>query len=430
MLEISRYETSMKKVFSEQKKFELQLLVEIELAYANYKTGKIPETAFAVIKEKCSPNFVKLERVKEIEKEVHHDLMSVVLAISEQCGEAGEYVHLGATSYDIQDTVRGLQLLKAKELILESITETMKISVELALKYKNLACIGRTHGIHAVPTTYGMKFTNFLNELSLAKKTLENANISFGKMSGSVGTYASFRTMEIERIVLKRLGLNRLPITTQVVSRVVYSNYIYSLGLIATVLDHFAREIRNLQRTEIDEVRESFIKTQVGSSTMPQKRNPEKSERICGLARVIRGNIQTGLDNICLEHERDLTNSSSERVILAETSILTHYILLQMNSVLKSLHLNSEKIKANLYLRKGAQCAENLMIELASKLGRQQAHELLKQLSNEENFVKAVKNNTVIMEFFTAEEIDRILNPINYVGLSSQVIEQALESLK
>ncbi len=430
MLEISRYETSMKKVFSEQKKFELQLLVEKELAYANYKVGRIPETAFAVIKEKCSPSVVKLERVKEIEKEIHHDLMSVVLAISEQCGEAGGYVHLGATSYDIQDTVRGLQLLEAKELILESITETMKISAELALKYKDLACIGRTHGIHAVPTTYGMKFTNFLNELSLAKKTLENADISFGKMSGAVGTYASFRTMEIERIVLKRLGLNRLPITTQVVSRVVYSNYIYSLGLIATVLDHFAREIRNLQRTEIDEVRESFIKTQVGSSTMPQKRNPEKSERICGLARVIRGNIQTGLDNICLEHERDLTNSSSERVILAETSILTHYILLQMNSVLKSLHLNSEKIKANLYLRKGAQCAENLMIELASKLGRQQAHELLKQLSNEENFIEAVKTNAVIMEFFTTEEIDRILDPINYTGLSSQVVEQALGSLK
>ncbi len=430
MLEISRYETSMKKVFSEQKKFELQLLVEKELAYANYKTGKIPERAYEVIKEKCSPSFVKLERVKEIEEEIHHDLMSVVLAISEQCGEEGGYIHLGATSYDIQDTVRGLQLLEAKELILESIIETMNITAELASKYKNLVCIGRTHGIHAIPTTYGMKFTNFLNELSLAKKTLENADISFGKMSGAVGTYASFRTMDIEKIVLARLGLNRLPITTQVVSRVVYSNYIYALGLIATVLDHFAREIRNLQRTEIDEVRESFIETQVGSSTMPQKRNPEKSERICGLARVIRGNIQTGLDNICLEHERDLTNSSSERVILAETSILTHYILLQMNSVLKSLHLNTDKININLYLRKGAQCAENLMIELASKLGRQQAHELLKQLSNEENFVEAVKNNAVIMKFFSLEDIDRILDPLNYIGLSSQVVEKALESLK
>lgn len=430
MLEISRYETSMKNVFSEQKKFELQLLVEKELAYANYKTGKIPETAFTVIKEKCSPNTVKLERVKEIEKEIHHDLMSVVLAISEQCGDAGGYVHLGATSYDIQDTVRGLQLLEAKKLILESITETMKTTAKLALKHKDLVCIGRTHGIHAIPTTYGMKFTNFLNELSLAKTTLENADIRFGKMSGAVGTYASFQTMEIEKIVLEKLGLNRLPITTQVVSRVVYSNYIYALGLIATVLDHFAREIRNLQRTEIDEVRESFIETQVGSSTMPQKRNPEKSERICGLARVIRGNIQTGLDNICLEHERDLTNSSSERVILAETSILTHYILLQMNSVLKALHLNLDKIKVNLYLKKGAQCAENLMLELVSKLGRQQAHEMLKHLSNEENFVEAVKNNPIIMEFFTEEEIDRILDPKNYVGLSSQVVDQALESLK
>ena len=429
MLEIERYKTSMNDIFSEQKKFELQLLVEKELAYANYKIGRIPEEAYKVIEEKCSIDFVKIDRAKEIEKDVHHDLMSVVLAISEQCGEYGGYVHLGATSYDIQDTVRGLQLLESKNMILTELINIQKTVADLSLKFKDLVCIGRTHGIHAVPTTYGMKLGNFLNELIIAKDTLENSNVGFGKMSGAVGTYASFQTMEIERIVLERLGLEKQPITTQVVSRVIYTNYIYSLGLIATVLDHFAREIRNLQRTEIDEVRESFIETQVGSSTMPQKRNPEKSERICGLARVIRSNIQPALDNVCLEHERDLSNSSSERIILAETSILTHYILLQMNSILNSIHLNEPQIKQNLYLRNGAQCAENLMMKMADKIGRQKAHELLKHLSNESNFIEAVKNNSTIMQYFSESDIDEILDPSNYIGLSSSVVENMISNM-
>ncbi|MCG3222646.1 MAG: adenylosuccinate lyase [Candidatus Heimdallarchaeota archaeon] len=423
MLEINRYKTSLNELFSEKKKFEFQLLVEKELAYANFKVGKIPKEANEVIQARCNSENVKLERVKEIEKEIHHDLMSVVLAISEQCGEYGGYIHLGATSYDIQDTVRGLQLTQAKNTILETLNKTIEIVSNLALKYKNLVCIGRTHGVHAIPTTYGMKFGNFLNELTLAKEVLENAKVNYGKMSGAVGTYASFGTMEIEKIVLERLNLEKQPITTQIISRVIYSKYIYSLSLIATVLDHFAREIRNLQRTEIDEVRESFTEVQVGSSTMPQKRNPEKSERICGLARIIRGHIQTSMDNICSEHERDLTNSSSERIIVSETSILTHFILLEMNKILQSLYLNLPKIEENLHLRKGAQCAEHLMIRMADKIGRQKAHELLKNLSNEDDFMQAVKNNSVISQYFSEKEIDEILDPKNYVGLSSKIVE-------
>ncbi|MHA1873103.1 MAG: adenylosuccinate lyase, partial [Candidatus Heimdallarchaeaceae archaeon] len=318
MLEIERYKTSIIELFSEEKKLEFQLLVEKTLAQANHEVGKIPEEAISIIEERCTPKYVKLERVKEIEKEVHHDLMSVVLAISEQCGEYGGYIHLGATSYDIQDTVRGLQLKEAKKRILDDLEVTVKKLKQLSMKYKNLVCIGRTHGQHAVPTTYGMKFTNFLNELLIAKKSLENAKVAYGKMSGAVGTYASYGTEEIEEIVLNKLGLEKQPVTTQVVSRVIYAKYIQALGLIATVLDHFAREIRNLQRTEIDEVRESFVKSQVGSSTMPQKRNPEKSERISGLARNIRASINVAMENICLEHERDLTNSSSERILLFE----------------------------------------------------------------------------------------------------------------
>lgn len=429
MLEISRYKTPLLDIFSEEKKFELQLLVEKELAAANFEHGKIPKEAHVVIQEKCNSSYVKFDRAKEIEKEIHHDLMSVVKAISEQCDEYGEYIHLGATSYDIQDTVRGIQLKEAKAEILETLNNMVEIVKDLASKHKDLICIGRTHGIHAIPTTYGMKFGNFLNELILAKEVLENAKVNYGKMSGAVGTYASYGTQEIEKYVMKKVGLERLPITTQVVSRVVYYNYISSLSLIATVLDHFAREIRNLQRTEIDEVREEFSEKQVGSSTMPQKRNPEKSERICGLARVIRGNLQVALENICLEHERDLTNSSSERVILAETSILTHYILLQMNTILKNLYLNHPKIEENLFLTKGSQCAEHMMIKLSDKIGRQKAHELLRKLSSAENFMNAVKSNTTIAKFFTEKEIGEILNPKNYSGLAIEIIENMVETI-
>lgn len=429
MLEIERYKTSLYDTFSEEKKFELQLLVEKELANANYELGKIPEEANRVIQERCTSKYVKLARAKEIEKEIHHDLMSVVLAIAEQCGEYGGYIHLGATSYDIQDTVRGLQLKEAKETILKELNYTIEIVKKLAKKHKKTICIGRTHGAHAVPTTYGMKFGNFLYELILARDSLNQAKVNFGKFSGAVGTYASYDSFEIEKRVLEKLGLEKSPITTQVISRVIFAKYICALSLIATVLEHFAREIRNLQRTEIDEVHESFVTSQVGSSTMPQKRNPEKSERICGLARVIRANIYPSLENICLEHERDLTNSSVERIILAEASILTHYIIKEMNKILQTLELNTKKVEYNLYLRKGAQCAEHLMIKLTPKIGRQKAHKLLKELSNADNFIDEVKRNPLIMKYFTENEIDEILNPKNYIGLAVELVDKLLENI-
>ena len=429
MLEIERYKTSLNEVFSEQNKMDLQLLVEKELAEANYQLGKIPEEANKIIQERCTSEYVKLDRVKEIEKDVHHDLMSLVYAIAEQCGDYGGYIHFGATSYDIQDTVRGLQLKESKKQILEALNQVIISVKELAHKYKSLACIGRTHGMHAVPTTYGMKFGNFLNELLLAKDTLENSEVDYGKISGAVGTYSSYGTQEIEKIVLKKLNLKKQPITTQVITRVVYEKYIHALVLIATVLEHFAKEIRNLQRTEIDEINESFQEKQVGSSTMAQKRNPEKSERICGIARIIRSYMQPALENINLEHERDLSNSSAERIIFSQTSILTHYIILQMNEILTSINVNTEKIQSNLYLSKGAQCAENLMIKLTDKIGRQEAHNLLKQLSNERNFIESVKNNEIITKYFTNEQIDTILDPLNYLGLSEEIVEEFLNSL-
>ncbi len=429
MLEIERYTTSLNEVFSTKRKFKYQLLVEKTLAEANYNAGKIPEAAIKIIKKKCTPEHVKLDRAKEIEADIHHDMMAVVLAIAEQCEDYGGYIHLGATSYDIQDTVRALQLKEARKTILDALDELVDVTKRLALKYKDLVCIGRTHGQHAVPTTYGMKFANFLNELLLAKQQLIDAKVAYGKISGAVGTYASYGTKEIETYVLDKLDLKKQDVTTQVVSRVVHARYVMALGLIATVLAHFGREIRNLQRTEINEIGESFISKQVGSSTMPQKKNPEKSERICGLARNIRSGISVALENIILEHERDLTNSSSERILLSESSILTHFIILEMIKVLKSLNFNIENIRHNLYYQDGAQCAEHLMIKLSDKIGRQKAHFLLKRLSKESDFANAVKQNEQIMEYFSDEEIDYILDPMNYVGLASEVVDSFIHKL-
>lgn len=422
-----RYKTDIAEIFSEEKKLNYQLRIEKELAFANFQVGKIPKEAYDEIAHYCNESFVKLERVKEIEKDTHHDLMSVVLAIAEKCPKFGGYVHLGATSNDIQDTVLGLQLKKAKKILIKQIDE---ISIELkrlAVTYQDLVCIGRTHGQHAIPITYGFKFANFLSEIELNKSNLKDSKVDYGKFSGAVGNYASYGTQEIENIVLERLFLEKLPITTQVIPRIIHSKFIFSLGSIASTLERISKEIRNLQRTEIGEVLESFGKKQVGSSTMPHKRNPHKSERICGLAKVVRGFVGIELENISLEHERDLTNSSSERVVIPESINLLSFMLNDMLKVLKTLKVNKDVVDKNLLLTQGRVCAERLMISLTDKIGRQKAHELLNKLTDAEgDYITAVKNSE-INKHLSDSEIESLLNPRTYIGLSKVIVDQVLE---
>ncbi|MFX1334433.1 MAG: adenylosuccinate lyase [Promethearchaeota archaeon] len=417
-----RYRTSIANIFEEEKQLELQLLVQRILAKANADFGKIPLEAAEEIEKLVRPEYISLKRVKELEKQTQHDLYSVVLAATEACPNYGQFIHLGATSSDIQDTVTALQLKEAKIIILNHINDLLLILISLAKKYRDLVCIGRTHGKHAIPTTYGFKFANFLNELYMAREHLKNTTI-YGKLSGAVGTYSAYGTNEIERYVMQNLGLNAPIITTQVVPRLTYFHFISSMLETVGVLDKLAKELRNLQRTEIGEIKEKFGRKQVGSSTMPQKENPWRLERICGIARFLRSLLPPALENVSLEHERDMSNSSTERLILTQVITLTDFILIEMAKILPGLTIIKEKVEKNLYLLDGRQCSERLLMEITKSVGRQKGHEILRELTREDDFKDAVKNHPQIRELLSDKEIEDFLDPINYIGLAPETVD-------
>ena len=417
-----RYQTPIAGIFKGEKQLELQLLVERKLAEVNANYGKIPLEAAKEIDMYARPENITLKRVKEIEKDTHHDLFSVVLAATEACPNYGQYIHLGATSSDIQDTVTALQLKEAKAILLDHVDELLLKLIQLAKEYRDLVCIGRTHGQHAIPITYGFKFANFLNELHITKENLQKTVI-YGKLSGAVGTYAAYGTIEIEKDVMQKLGLESPIISTQVVPRIAYFQFVSAVIAVSAVLDKLARELRNLQRTEIREVFEAFGAKQVGSSTMPQKQNPWRLERICGIARFLRSSLPATLENVALEHERDMSNSSTERIILPQVITLTDFSLIEMKKILDGLSINTENVKRNLLLLKGRQCSESLLVELTSSIGRQEAHEILQNLSREDDFLKAVKTHPQIKTLFSEEKIDEILDPNNYIGLAPEIVD-------
>lgn len=424
-----RYKTSIADIFEEEKQLELQLLVERKLAKANAAYGKIPREAAEEIEHFVRLENISLKRVKEIEKDTHHDLFSMVLAATEVCPNFGQYIHLGATSSDIQDTVTALQLKEAKNVLLKHIDDLLLTLLRLTKKYRDLVCIGRTHGRHATPTTYGFKFANFLNELHMAKENLMETKI-YGKLSGAVGTYAAYGTNEIEKDVMQKLGLDSSMITTQVVPRIVYFHFVSSVIGVNAVLDKLAKELRNLQRTEIGEVSESFGQKQVGSSTMPQKQNPWRLERINGIARYLRSLLPSALENVSLEHERDMSNSSAERIILPQLITLNDFSLLEMKEILSGLTINEENVEKNLFLLKGRQCSENLLVKLTDSIGRQKAHEILRELTKEDDFVRAVKNHTQIKPLFSEKEIEEILDPRSYIGLAPEIVDLVVEKIE
>ncbi|MFX1384780.1 MAG: adenylosuccinate lyase, partial [Promethearchaeota archaeon] len=425
----------------EEKKLENWLKVEAALAEAHAEMGNIPKAAANEITKKANLDNVKIERVKEIDKEIHHDLMAMVKSLTEQCeGDAGKYVHLGATSYDIEDTATALQLKEALDFIHEALLKLLKILIILANEKKNLICIGRTHGQHAVPTTYGMRIGVWAYEINRHLDRISEIinRISFGKMSGAVGTMASFKGkgIKIQQLLMNKLDLHPVLIANQVIQRDRHAEVVFITALIGQTLSKIAREIRILQRNEIAEIFEPFKADQVGSSTMPHKRNPHKSERICSLARVLKSNVIVALDNIILEDERDITNSASERIIFAENFILLDYIINQLTDILKGIEFDEKRIEENLNLTKGACLTEKVMVELVRKgIGRQEGHELLRQASIEarkENvFMKDILfANNKIKKNFTKEELEEMFDPHNYIGKAVQQVEILVEFLK
>ena len=429
----------MRRIWDEENKLQKLLDVEAALARAHAKLGNIPAESARVISERANTRWVKLERVKEIEAEIHHDIMAVVKALSEVCGEHGKYVHLGATSNDIIDTANALLIRDSLGLIERYLKELRDVLIRLAEEHKYTVCIGRTHGQHAVPTTYGMKFALWLDEVQRHLERLEELKkrVLVGKMRGAVGTAASFgeKALEIERLVMEDLGLKPALITNQLVPRDLYAELMMFLALVASTLDKIGLEIRNLQRTEILEVSEPFGKKQVGSSTMPHKRNPIRTEKVCGLARVLYSNVIPALLNNPLWHERDLTNSSVERVILPESFVLLDEMLRVTIRVLKGLEFFPENIKRNLYLTKNLIMAEPLMLKLAERgMGRQEAHELVRQLAMKafeegRDFLEVVRGSEEVRKYLTDEDLAS-LRPENYIGVASQIVDNVLRYVR
>lgn len=430
----SRYRTEMSDIFDEENKLRKWMDVEIALAKAHAEMGRIPNDAPKKIEDGSKK--VKLSRVLEIEKEIHHDLMAMVRALSEQSGDAGAYVHLGATSYDIEDTATALIFRDALSLEKKRLLALAEILKSLALKHKKTVCIGRTHGQHAVPTTYGMKFALYYAEVKRHIQRIEEAEkrILVGKMSGATGTRAAFGKdgEKLERRVMEILGLTPAPVSNQVVQRDRHAEIMCILALIAGTCEKIAKEIRNLSRPEMGEVAEPFGKKQVGSSTMPHKRNPHKSERICSLARIVRANVQTALENIPLEHERDLTNSANERFIFPESFITTDYMLVQLSSILPGLQFFPENIKRNLELTRGLIMAERIMLALAEKgVGRQQAHEAVRELSQKAfadgKSLRETLEASPLGNKFSRKELDSLFDPSTYMGDAESIVERAVK---
>ena len=440
-IEFRYFYPEMKRIFTEEARLQKWLDVEAALAWAQAQLVSIPREAAEEIGRKAKVDVVRLERVKEIERETHHDVMAMVMALTEVCeGDAGRYVHLGATSYDIVDTALALQLRDALKVLEGGLLEMLWALLDQAEAHRETVCIGRTHGQHALPTTYGMKFALWASEVARHLERLNEVRrrVLVGKMSGAVGTMASFgaRGFEVQRLTMERLGLEPVMIASQIVQRDRHAELQCLLALVAGTLDKMGREIRNLQRTEIAEVFEPFARGQVGSSTMPQKRNPHKSERVCGLARVIRASVIPSLETIALEHERDLSNSSLERITILEGFILTDYILRQMTSILGGLEFDYGNIRRNLDLTLGLCLTERVMIELVRKgVGRQEAHEMLRRLAarcwkERRSLRELMLKDPKASRLATPEELDEWLKPENYLGTAFEQVDRIIEGLR
>lgn len=431
----------MLKIFEEENRLQKMLDVEAALAWAHGKIGNIPRSDARIIVEKSSIKYVKLSRVKEIENEIKHDVMAIVRALAEVCGPSGEYVHLGATSSDILDTATALQLKEAVNLIEERLNSLESVLLERIEKHKMSLMIGRSHGQHALPTTFGFKVAVWTREVARHIQRLRDCKerLLAGKMSGAVGTQAGLglKALEIQELVMERLDILGSDISTQIVQRDRYAELTCILAILASTLDNIASEIRELQRPEIGEAFEAFEqKKQVGSSTMPHKRNPMISERICGLAKLVRSLVFPALENVPTWHERDLTQSSCERFVIPEECILIDYMLILMIRVLKGLQVNEVRMRSNMEITQGRMMSEAIMLTLAKKgLGRQKAHELTRQLAikshNEQRpFKDILTEDSTIKKLLSLEEIAQVMDPSNYLGTAQEQVELVIQKTK
>jgi len=431
-----RYGTpQMKRIWSEDSKIKRMVRVEVAILKALAKKGYLDEKLVDKVKKETLK--INPERVKQIEAEIKHDIMALVKAISEVAGEASRWVHFGATSNDITDTATATQLRDSFMVLEVKMRKFLKLLIKKAEEYKDVVCLGRTHGQAALPTTYGFRFAIWASEAGRHYIRMQQLKerLIVGKFSGAVGTQAALGDdgIEIEEEVMRILGLRPAIISSQIMPRDIYCEYLEFLSNLATTLEKIATNFRILQRAEVAELWEKFEEKQVGSSTMPHKRNPIDSENICGLARVVRGFVEPQHQSSILWEERDLTNSSAERITLLESTILVDHILSKMNRILESISLNLNNIKRNIEMQKGLNMSEAVMIALTRKgMGRQEAHEVVRgvSLKTKTTLFEELINDEEVKRHLSDDEIEKILKPENYTGTARKKIEVVVRWIK
>lgn len=428
----------MKSVWNEETRLSKMLSVEVALAKAQATLNYIPKGADEKIA--LGAKNVKLDRVKAIEEEIHHDVMAVVLALAEQSDDAGKWIHFGATSNDILDTATALQIKDAISILRYETVKLRSTLIDIMIQHKNTVCAGRTHGQIGVPTTYGLRFAIWASEIDRHIERLDQltSRATVGKMSGAVGTQAAFgkKGFEIQKKTMELLGIVAADVSNQIIQRDRHAEFVMWMANTVTTLDKICIEIRSLARSEIAEVEESFGKKQVGSSTMPHKRNPIKSEQVCGLARIVRAMVGPELQNNTLWDERDLTNSSCERIVFPESCVLTDHVIRLTSIILQNLRFYPENIRKNMNLLNGLNMGEAIMIDLSKKgVGRQEAHEIVRQcaMSARESGIHmkdALIRNEIVSKYLTQGEIIQLMEPDNYIGTAVEQVESLAAKLK
>jgi len=432
----------MKRIFSEESRLQFQMDVEAALASAHAAVGTIPKEHADEIARISHLRFVTVDRVREIEKDTKHDLMAMVKAMTEQCnGDAGKFVHLGATSNDIVDTATALQIKAALDIISKDVDSFLLTLAKLAKKERDTLEIGRTHAQFAIPITFGFKMAGYIAEMLRHRERIDQIRprACAGKMAGAVGTGAALgkNFFKVQELVMQNLKITYEPAATQVVGRDRYTELICLLGNIATSLERYATEIRNLQRSELSEAAEAFdALKQVGSSTMAQKKNPITSENVCGLARVLRGFITPTFESQVLWHERDLSNSSAERFILPHVFALLDDMLHKMDDVFTNLSVNRERMLINIESAKGMIMAEPVMMKMTEKgIGRQDAHEIIREASmiassKNEHLLDALLRDGRLTKVMTEKEIRNAMDPANYVGGAPIIVDNMVAAVE
>lgn len=421
-------------IWSLENKYQKWLEIEIAAVEAMNKLGYVPDRDLQIIKEKAR---FDIEEISKIEEEVHHDVIAFLTNVSQYVGEPARFIHQGMTSSDVIDTANACLMKEAGNLLIERLDDFLATLRKRAFEFKDTPCIGRTHGVHAEPTSFGLKFALWYDEIQRNRTRLELAiqGIAVGKISGAVGNYAHLNPF-VEEYVCEKMGLKPANISNQIIQRDRYAQFLTTLAIIGTTIEKIATEIRGLQRTEIHDVEEEFAKAQKGSSAMPHKKNPVTSEQLCGLARVLRGNAMVSLENNALWHERDISHSSTERIIIPDSTILLYYMLVRVNNLIANLRILPENMMKNIQLTNGLIFSQALLLELTKRnITREKAYEMVQRCAMKTwetglPFKEAVKEDEELMKIISPQDLEKLFSLDRFLANVDLIFERVFDNNK